>query len=294
MEKEFSTYHPVVIFTYFIITMGVTMTTASPFVFGICVICPWVYSIFLKGVEAVKSNVFLTAAICLFTTAFNMLFTHNGKTVLFYMNSNGVTVEAGVFGLFSGIMFSTVIIWFSCFNKIVSGEMIMYLFSRISAVFALMVSMIFRYIPLLKNRYGEITMGQIGLGQEGKGSLIDKIRLVIKKISILISWSLESSIETADSMSARGYGLSGRTSFHLYRWSRRDIGVLIAMVVCFGAFIVMEASVKDSIVFYPALHIPELSWLSAVKSLSFFVIAAMPVVIDLVGEYKWKKLESKI
>lgn len=70
--------------------------------------------------------------------------------------------------------------------------------------------------------------------------------------------------------------------------------MLIAMVVCFGAFIVMEASVKDSIVFYPALHIPELSWLSAVKSLSFFVIAAMPVVIDLVGEYKWKKLESKI
>ena len=294
MEKEFSTYHPAVIFTYFILVMGVTMTTASPFVFGVCVVCAWSYSIFLKGVEALKSNAVITTAICLFTTAFNMMFTHNGKTVLFYMNSNGVTVEAGLFGLFSGLMFSTVIIWFSCFNKIVSGEMIMYLFSKVSSVFALMVSMIFRYIPLLKNRYGEITMGQIGLGRDGSGNLADRIRTVIKKISILISWSLESSIETADSMSARGYGLSGRTSFHLYRWSVRDIGVLTVLAVCFIAFCIAGTGQETDIVFYPVFSTPELTWEASLKSIAFCIIAALPVAIDLIGEYKWKKLESKI
>ena len=50
--------------------------------------------------------------------------------------------------------------------------------------------------------------------------------------SIVVTWSLESGIITADSMRCRGYGLPGRTSFSLYRFDRRDGAVLVWLAFC--------------------------------------------------------------
>lgn len=292
--NEFSTYHPGVIFAYFLLTMGVTMTTYSPGILMVSVICAWAYSIYLKGKSALKFNGAVTLAITLFTAAFNTLFTHDGQTVMLYINANRITVEALVFGTYSGVMLSTIVIWFSCFNKIVSSEMIMYLFSKVSAIFGLMISMIFRYIPLLKLRYDEISLGQHCIGKEQTNSLPGKIKQVVKKISILISWSLESSIETADSMVARGYGLSGRSSFHLYKWSVRDWALLGLIVASFAGVCFAGAGGITEIVFYPKMRVPGVTLKGILETATFMVCGAMPMIIDIIGEYRWKKLESKI
>jgi energy-coupling factor transport system permease protein len=292
--NEFATYHPGVIFTYFFLVMGVTMTTYSPGVFAVSVVCAWAYSIYLKGKSALKFNFAVTLAIILFTATFNTLFTHDGQTVLLYINANRITTEALVFGIYSGLMLSTVVIWFSSFNKIVSSEMIMYLFSKVSSIFGLMISMIFRYIPMLKLRYDEISMGQHCIGKEQGNSLPGKIGQVVKKISILISWSLESSIETADSMAARGYGLSGRSSFHLYKWSVRDVIVILLMVAAFAAGTVVALGGNTEMVFYPKMKVPGLTLRGVCETLAFAVYGLMPMIIDICGEYRWKKLESKI
>ena len=110
----------------------------------------------------------------------------------------------------------------------------------------LTLSMIFRFIPLLKARFREISMGQRCMGRHVTGGFMAKLRQVTKEVSILISWSLEAAIETSDSMEARGYGLPGRTSFHLFKMlvllgahrpvARRQLELCVVgtVVLCFS------------------------------------------------------------
>ena len=267
---------------------------SSPFIMAVFTVCGWIYAIYLKGARAIKSNLLMTVPVVLFITIFNTLFTHQGNAILFYINNNPITKEAISFGIFSGFMFASVLIWFSCFNRIVNGEMIMYLFSRISSFFGLLISMILRYIPLLKKRYTDISAGQRCMyqGQEQKG--VVRLKTGLKKVSILTSWSLESSIESADSMAARGYGLKGRTSFVLYKMSLRDI-LMIGLVIFCGIMSIYFASAgKNEMIFYPVVKMPELTLKGVLSGAWFLVLTFMPVITDVAGEIKWRKSESGI
>lgn len=294
MQKEFETFNPLVIFIYFAMVIGTGVSMSSPFIMAVFTGCGWIYAIYLKGARAIKSNLLMTVPVVLFITLFNTLFTHQGNTILFYINNNPITKEAITFGIFSGFMFANVLIWFSCFNRIVNGEMIMYLFSRISSFFGLLISMILRYIPLLKKRYTDISAGQRCMyqGQEQKGFV--RLKTGLKKVSILTSWSLESSIESADSMAARGYGLKGRTSFVLYKISLRDI-LIIGLVIFCGAVSIYFAIIgKNEMIFYPVVKMPELTLKGVLNGAWFLVLTLMPVITDVAGEIKWRKSESGI
>ena len=56
------------------------------------------------------------------------------------------------------------------------------------------------------------------------------MRNAVKILSIMITWSLENAIETADSMKSRGHGLKGRTSYSLYKFDKRDAIMLCAIL----------------------------------------------------------------
>ena len=62
------------------------------------------------------------------------------------------------------------------------------------------------------------------------GSLLRRTKNAMKVFSIMVTWSLESAIETADSMKSRGYGLPGRTAFSIYRFDDRDRAALLWLV----------------------------------------------------------------
>lgn len=293
-NNEFASYHPLVIFTYFIGVIGVSMTISYPLIIGISFAVAFFYSVLLKGSKVIKFNVLVSLGSVMFTTLFNTLFTHDGNSVLFYINANRITAEAMCYGAFSGMVIATVIIWFSSFNFIVNGEMIMYIFSRISSVFGLLISMILRYIPLLKVRYDEINMGQKCLGKMYDGKFIGRIKDITKKTSILIAWSLESSIESADSMAARGYGLKGRSSFSLYKASSRDYFLGIIFILLIIAIIAVNIGFNIKMYFYPVIVVPKDSMAIFAEVLFFGAISAIPILIDILGEYRWQKLESKI
>lgn len=294
MQKEFETFNPLVIFIYFAMVIGTGVSMSSPFIMAVFTVCGWIYAIYLKGARAIKSNLLMTVPVVLFITIFNTLFTHQGNAILFYINNNPITKEAITFGIFSGFMFASVLIWFSCFNRIVNGEMIMYLFSRISSFFGLLISMILRYIPLLKKRYIDISAGQWCMyqGQEQKGFV--RLKTGLKKVSILTSWSLESSIESADSMAARGYGLKGRTSFVLYKMSLRDILMIGLVIFCGAVSIYFAITGKNEMIFYPDVKMPKLTLKGVLSGAWFLVLTLMPVITDIAGEIKWRKSESGI
>lgn len=286
--SEFSRFHPWVNIIYFIFTIGITMFSMTPHFLLATFISAWVYSILLKGKEVIRQNLYISVFTILIMAVVNVFFTHEGVTVLFYLNDNAITLESLIYGLSSGIMLISVIIWFTSFNVIMSADKLIFIFGKAAPVLGLTLSMIFRYVSLLKERYGEIHMGQLCLGRGNEKGFFNKVRQFGKEVSILVSWSLESSIESADSMEARGYGLKGRTSFNLYRLERRDI-IFIAFMVSLGGIVIAGNLLgKNSISFYPVY---KYSWSlgSIVTLCSYIVLMLAPILMDIYGEAKWKQ-----
>ena len=226
----------------------------------------------------------------------NVLFVHDGDTVLCFIHGNRITAEALIYGISAAVMLSSVLIWFTSFNCVMTAEKLIFLFGRAAPVLGLTLSMIFRYIPLLRARYGEISMGQRCLGrgkvEDTKPPLKMRMRQAGKNASILISWSLESSIESADSMEARGYGLRGRTSFNLYRFSRRDTAMMVWLCVLGALCIAGCALHKTEAWFYPVYKLHPFDMMTAVTLIAFILMAATPLIMDIAGELRWERLEN--
>lgn len=293
-SSTFYSYHPIVTAAYYILVIGITMFSMSPFFLAVTFIFSWGYSAILKGPGELKQNAVITLVIVITMALINTLFTHNGQTVLFYINGNRITLEAFVYGIAAALMLSSVMIWFKSFNVLMSSDKIIYLFGKLAPVIGLVISMIFRFIPLLRHRFEEISMGQKCMGRGEIKGLIPRARQVTKEVSILIAWSLEASIESADSMSSRGYGLRGRSSFHLFEITGRDVAALVYMAITGGLVIAGSFFGLTTMSFYPQIMLPEFGIWEGAVLFAFVMLLAFPVVIDIYGEYRWRKSDLTI
>lgn len=286
--STFAEYHPAVNLIFYAFAIGITMFSTAPVFLAVTFIFSFIYSLLLGGVKQIKINLLFMLPIVILMTVINTLFTHNGATVLMYINDGRITLEALVFGFASSILLTSVIVWFSSFNVVMTSDKLIYVFGKAAPVVGLTLSMIFRFIPLLKERYKEIHQGQICMGREG-GSLMMKVRNLCKEVSILISWSLEAAIETSDSMEARGYGLKGRTSFHLFKMTRRD-AVLLAGICVTGITTACACFMGyTDIYYYPEIRVGEFNLFKGIALVMYVVLLGLPLFIDITGERKWQR-----
>ena len=89
-------------------------------------------------------------------------------------------------------------------NELFGAEKIMYLIGRFFPAVSLVITMTLRYLPLLERRMDQIRAGERGMGSGSS---------VLRRLSVLLSWSLEDSIETSTAMETRGYGIAGDLRF---------------------------------------------------------------------------------
>lgn len=293
---RFILMHPVVTASYYAIVIGILMFSNSPLFLISAIAMGMCYDMLLKGRRSLRNNLFIILFMSFLTVLINALFTHNGSTVLFYLGNNRVTLEAACYGLAMALMLSGVVIWFSSFNVVMTSEKLIYIFGRFAPVLGLTLSMIFRFVPLLRTRFELIGEGQKALYAGDEKGFIGKIRQFGKEVSILVSWSLESSIESADSMAARGYGLKGRTSYNLFKIRTADIMTLLLSMLLGGVTITSYAAGVNKLYYYPVIRVVESSpkWLELAGYVSFIALLAMPLAIDLIGEFRWKKSRSTI
>ncbi len=291
-QGEFGTCHPLVNAGFFFAAAGITMFSMSPVFLGLSLAAAVSYTTVLQGWRSLGKNLGLTASIVVLMSLINGFFTHDGDTVLFYINSNRITAEGFFYGGWAGVMLAAVMLWFNCFGILMTSDRLIYLFGRAAPVCGLVVAMIFRYIPLLRRRFAVIHAGQRCMGKTTSGAL-GRARQRVKEGSILVAWSLESSIDTADSMAARGYGLHGRTSFHLFRLEKRDILLLCTMGVLTLVLCVGVACGDTSMYYYPRPVWP--AWQSQILYLlCFAALLAVPFCVDLQGELRWKQYDLKV
>ena len=294
--NEFKSCHPIVNFLYFFLVIGFTMFLMHPVSLGITLFCAILYSFVLKGKRKALKSMGVAVFVILFTAILNPLFSHYGVTVITYLpTGNPLTAESCYYGIAAGVMLSSVLLYFSCSNMVLTSDKFTYLFGRIIPKLSMVFSMILRFVPTLISRLKEISAVQKTLGRDiSKGGIIKRIKCGIKILSILITWSLENAIETADSMKSRGYGLSGRTSYTIFKLEKRDKLMLLSMGILSAVILWGILSGKLNYSYFPVLYTEKLSFLSLCMHTAYLFLCLTPVLLEWRETVRWNVIKSKI
>lgn len=300
MEDTFSTYHPIINFFYFFIILGISMFFNHPVILAISLVSGIIYSLNLQGWRKVlKFNFLFILPMLLIVALINPLFNHSGVTILFYLeNGNPITLESIIYGIVMAVMLIEVIIWFSCYNLIMTSDKFIYLFGRIIPALSLIFSMVLRFVPKFKAQLKVISNGQKCIGRDvSNGNILMRARHGVTILSIMVTWALENAIETADSMKARGYGLKGRTAFSLYRFDKRDkvmLMIMSALLIFFG----IGVSTGNTFAQYnPTIIINGLMPLNFSSFLTyaiFLIFCLIPIGVNGLAYLKWNRLKNII
>ncbi|MPM89562.1 Energy-coupling factor transporter transmembrane protein EcfT [bioreactor metagenome] len=292
MTNSFKSFHPVVNFYYFTTVILFSMFFMHPMFLIISFLGSFIYSVSLNGIKAVKFNILYMIPLLIFSALINPAFSHAGVTILLYFkNGNPLTLESIVYGAAAAVMFISVILWFSCYNAVMSSDKFIYLFGKIIPGLSLIISMVLRFVPKYKAQIKVISNSQKCIGRDvTNGNIIQKAMNGIKILSIMTTWALENAIETADSMKSRGYGLKGRTSFSNFRLDNRDKITLTVMVSFTIIILIGLLKGENTIVFFPAIKSVPITSFSILVYLSYLCFCLTPLIIDIKEEIIWKNL----
>ena len=296
MKDTFSDCHPLINFGFLLVVILFSMCFLQPVYLVIALAAAFTYSVYLNGKRGLKFNLLICLPMLILAMILNPLFTHEGATILgYFWNGNPLTLESIFYGCASATMFVAVIMWFSCYNAIMTSDKFIYLFGRLIPSISLVFSMIMRFVPKFRNQAKIIANGQKCIGRDPMtGNFRQRLRNGVRIMSILITWGLENGIETADSMRSRGYGLKGRTSFSIFRFDTRDklLGALLGVVLLLTFVPIALGSVY--IVYYPEFIINPVSGTALVNYIAYGIFCFMPMLLNITEDIKWRVLKSKI
>ena len=279
---EFKNYHPLVNFIYFAVVITFGMFIMHPAFLAVSLLCSVFNLLMLRRSGILK----LVLPLILVSALLNPLFNHAGITVITYLPSgNPLTLESVLYGISSGTMIAAAICWFSCLSAVLTSDKIIYLFGRVIPALSLIFSMALRFIPEFT---AQIKRASAARPANENKKLIPKLRRGIIVLSAAVTWALESSIDTADSMKARGYGLPRRTSFSNFKFSRRDTFALIyiAVLVIYILFGILTGGTYFR--YFPSVKYGGISVNTVSQVAAYFLLCAMPCIIELWEAKKWK------
>ncbi len=296
MQDGFAKYHPLVNFLYFALVIGFSMALNHPLAQGVSLVCAILYAVQTEGKRAVLFTLRWCLPMALLTAFVNPSFSHEGVTILLYFpTGNPLTLESILYGLSSGVMIATVMLWFLNFNRVITSDKFIYLFGRIIPAMSLVLSMTLRFIPKFKVQLAGVVDAQKSIGWDiSEGSLWHRTKIAVTVLSILVTWALENAIETADSMKSRGYGLKGRTAFSIYRFDDRDKLALIFLGFC-GLYLLSGSMVSAfGFRYFPSIRYIDLNTVTLSFQVVYLSLCLMPVVLNRAEERTWNTIHSKM
>ena len=298
LEKTdvFASYHPLVNFLYFVLVIGFSMLLMHPICLAVSLVGSILYAVYLEGRKAALFALRVALPMMLMAALINPAFSHAGITILCYLpTGNPLTLESVLYGIAAATMMVAVIFWFRCYNSVMTSDKFVYLFGKVIPALSLILSMALRFIPRFKIQFGVVAQAQRGIGNDiSHGSLLQRTRSLVAVFSVMITWALENSIETADSMKSRGYGLPGRTAFSIYRFDERDKNALAWLCFC-GIFIgcgIVAGGLRWR--YFPSIKGVLFQPFSVAFMLVYLLLCITPVILNRREDKKWQSMRSAI
>lgn len=293
--SAFESYHPAVNAVYFFLVLAFGMVVLHPAFLAVSLFCAVSYAVVLKdGKNLLRWSRFLLPMM-LVAAVLNPAFNHRGATILGYLpGGNPLTLESILYGGAAAFMLAAVLCWFMCCSAVMTTDKFVYLTGRTFPALSLLLSMTLRFVPRLGRRLKLISDAQRCVGRDIKsGSYFQRVRNASRILSVLATWSLEDAVETADSMTSRGYGLAGRTAFSIFRMEKRDKRMLFALGAA-GVFItagIVTGGLKWR--YFPTVKF-EMSPYTASIVAVYLLLCAAPLILEKMEARAWTRSQSKI
>lgn len=279
---KFENFHPITNLTFYALVITFTLIANHPVLIAISLVAALIYDISKRKSQSIKTLTLFLLPTAVLIIAINFIFSHHGVTNLFTSQSGvNYTLESLVTGVITAAKFIATVLWFFSCSVILDEEKTIFLFGKISPKIALVISMSLRFIPLMTYQYDQISQAQKGLGKKNKEeNIIKKIKAVIQNISILITWQLENAIETANSMTARGYGLKGKSRYNRFSFKSFDLILFLLYALSFAMIFSATLTGKLECFYTPIIMISQLSTLNILALSSWIMLCVSPILID--------------
>ena len=262
--------HPLCAFLYIFCVIGITIITRHPVMLGLSAAGA------LALLVLTGRSIWAYPIMALVTALINPVFSHNGATILFFAGDIAVTAEAFVYGALFGVMLACAAAWSVIGSAILNSDKWIWLFGRIAPAAGLTLSCALRFVPLFASRVREFSQIQRA----------HTLRGYLSAFGAAVSWSAEEAIISADSMKSRGYGTARRTSFALYRFGRRDAGIL-AFIVLISALCITSLCMGGAQFYcYPAVSAVKFRACDIAAYISFGALCIAPFLLALCDNLK--------
>ncbi|MGD9604874.1 MAG: energy-coupling factor transporter transmembrane component T [Bacilli bacterium] len=271
----FKKMHPIVLLEFFLSILFLTMLTSNPLFLVISFVCALSVNALYQKPKTFWMNCLIMVILIMIITITNPLFNSSGETILFKIGNIPFAKESLLKGMSVGVMLGAIICWFNVFNEVMTTDKMYFLFGKFAPTITLILSMGFRFIPLMIQQMKKIEEGQKGLGLFNQTSFLKKVKHYLRIFSILVTWSLENALDTANAMKSRGFGLKPRTTFSAFSFRRNDLFSMIFILFVFLVISTGEFLNIYSFSFYPSMStltfgLNELLGYSAFLSLGLF------------------------
>ncbi|WP_125152140.1 energy-coupling factor transporter transmembrane component T [Clostridium rectalis] len=234
----------------------------------------------------------LVIPITIMIVILNPLIVHTGNTVIYQGRINypvigaiRITLEAVLYGVFSGIRVVCITLAFGLGNLIIHPDRAFGFFSKILKNSSLLMSMTIRLFPTMMTSYENIVNVEKLRGNKLFHKNMKKtVASSGNIVNILFISSLEDSSDMAESMYSRGYGAYKKRSSYFHEVFRAwDLVILIAIIICFVYFKYFEFKGFNVLSFYPKVDNP-------IKLLSKegFILCVVMFIPTLVN-WGWKR-----
>lgn len=283
--------HPLSLFIFFAAIIIITVLSQTPFVLIISFVFALTAQCFYNTKSKAKTLIH-DLLLFLIISLINPIFSHNGKTILFFLNDNQITLEAFLYGANSALMIVAVICWCSVYSKLMGADKTIYLTQKIMPKTGTVLALAVGFVPKLKRKY--VTLREIAV-TTGKydESLLGKCRLHLALFSALITRSLEDSIITADSMRARGFGDCSKT-YSTYRFKTADFIMIFICAAALASFIIASLFGISDTRFYPEFIMPCPNLSDIIMYVFLAVLGALPIIFEFTEKIRWKFYSLKI
>ena len=292
---RFDSYHPAINFLFFTVMILSTVFFDQPIFLIISYVCPFIYSVVLKGKKAAIFNLVLIPLVLIYAL-FYASYHHFGVTYLRQnFIGNQITLESFVYGCTISMRVAAVLMWFLCIHEIITSDKVVYLFGKITPRLSLFLAILLRGVPQLREQAKKINLAQEGIGRGiRQGNLVRRVINTLRLLSILVTWTIENMVQRSDSMKSRGSQLRGRTAFSIYRFDHRDRTLVISMFFCFTILLMGVLLDQTHILYNPKIIMNRVTSVSILFYIIYAFLCLLPMGLQIVSVCRFERQRRKI
>lgn len=285
-RTAFESYHPGLAVAYFTAVLVFCMAAFQPIFIVLSLLgalsCEFYLSGWRKALKTIAWQLPLVALVAII----NPFISASGSTELFRVGVSAIYLESLMYGLCMGMMLMAVMLWFSAASRILTSDKVMGVLGNRLPLISLMVSMTLRLVPRFLERRAAVQLAQDCCAPAQLSGFRQRIGEGARLTSVLMGWSMEDSLETADAMRARGWGESPRrTVYARYRMHARDRVAALTMAALVMLCAVCAFTACSGYEFYPVMG--RLAWWWGYVPYAVLVFA--PMLLQAGEWFSWRR-----